>query len=510
MRHLTSHLRFRPAGLIVIPVLLALSCQLAIAHKQIVHQYIVREAYLLLMASAGNNIRELPAHIGDYGSYYTADSAWQRAFITTGAWREDEEDPVYHYDIYNGLNYALVSITHFWDADQGDFTENMFRLRYQQPPLPPIIDDIGPYPNAYKKIRDYAYGGWVLWYPRTILCQNAANEHYLIITPLPIPVNYGIPISYDTLTTFYNSKTCRLHSDQTDAIEIFDINDLKIVSASSVPVLKGLDNDTRDHIAWEVLGRMCHLLGDMSVPAHAHRDEHGLSPDSYENYMGGPTSPDTVWNHGNVGSPIILDSHWSTDDVLHFLMYVTQQQSDHFGSNGPDQGAGNDNLSGNPRPPELGLLNALPYDSLGQPTTEAGPWTTDNLNHIRDKTFPFEIRATAGLLYWFCRTTGLMDGLTTGVKVAGPFLPRTAALAQNFPNPFNPTTVIGYRVPGLALVTLKVYDVLGREVATLVNEEQGPGSYTVRFDGSRLSSGMYVYRMQAGSFVQAKTLLLLK
>jgi hypothetical protein len=103
-----------------------------------------------------------------------------------------------------------------------------------------------------------------------------------------------------------------------------------------------------------------------------------------------------------------------------------------------------------------------------------------------------------------------MDGLTTGVKVAGPFLPRTAALAQNFPNPFNPTTVIGYRVPGLALVTLKVYDVLGREVATLVNEEQGPGSYTVRFDGSRLSSGMYVYRMQAGSFVQAKTLLLLK
>jgi hypothetical protein len=505
-----SRLRYRPTALIVIPILLALSFQVAIAHKQIVHQYIVREAYLLLMASAGNNIRELPAHIGDYGSFYTADSAWQRAFVTTGAWREDDEDPVYHYDIYNGLNYALVSITHFWDADQDDFTENMFRLRYQQPPLPPIIYDIGPYPSAYKKIRDYAYGGWVLWYPRMILCQNAANDHYLVITPLPIPANYGIPISYDTLTNFYNDKTCKLHSEQTGAYEIFDINDLKTVSASSVPVLKGLDNDTRDHIAWEVLGRMCHLLGDMSVPAHAHRDEHGLSPDSYENYMGGSTLPDTVWNHGNVGSPIILDSNWSTEDVLHFLMYVTQQQSDHFGSNGPDQGAGNDNLSGNPRPLELGFLNSLQFDSLGQPTTEAGPWTTDNLNHIRDKTFPFEIRATAGLLYWFCHTTGLMDGLSTGVKAAEPFLPRTAALAQNYPNPFNPTTVIGYQVPGLSIVSLKVYDMLGREVATLVNETKSAGYYTVTFNASGLASGTYIYRLQAGTFVQTRKLLLLK
>jgi hypothetical protein len=102
-------LRCRLTALILIPILLALSFQVAIAHKQKVHQYIVREAYLLLMASAGGNIRELPNHIGDYGSFYIADSAWQRAFVTTGAWREDDEDVIYHYDFWNGTNYALVS-----------------------------------------------------------------------------------------------------------------------------------------------------------------------------------------------------------------------------------------------------------------------------------------------------------------------------------------------------------------------------------------------------------------
>jgi hypothetical protein len=91
-------------------------------------------------------------------------------------------------------------------------------------------------------------------------------------------------------------------------------------------------------------------------------------------------------------------------------------------------------------------------------------------------------------------------------------IPETPQLDQNYPNPFNPSTKIGFGVSGLgsSWVKLAVYDLLGREVAVLVNEKKEPGSYSVQFNGSRLASGVYLYRIQAGDFVATKRLLLLK
>jgi len=89
-------------------------------------------------------------------------------------------------------------------------------------------------------------------------------------------------------------------------------------------------------------------------------------------------------------------------------------------------------------------------------------------------------------------------------------LPSNFALAQNYPNPFNPTTVISYQLPVNSHVTLKVYDMLGREVVALVNQRQDAGSYSVRFDGSRLASGIYFYRLEAGNFVSVKKLVVVK
>ncbi|MFO7446478.1 MAG: YCF48-related protein [Ignavibacteriaceae bacterium] len=83
-------------------------------------------------------------------------------------------------------------------------------------------------------------------------------------------------------------------------------------------------------------------------------------------------------------------------------------------------------------------------------------------------------------------------------------------LLQNFPNPFNPATTISYQIPQAQFVTLKIYDVLGREIITLVNDEKPAGSYEVKFDGSMLSSGVYFYRLEAGGYVDTKKLLLLK
>jgi tetratricopeptide (TPR) repeat protein len=88
--------------------------------------------------------------------------------------------------------------------------------------------------------------------------------------------------------------------------------------------------------------------------------------------------------------------------------------------------------------------------------------------------------------------------------------PTEFALEQNYPNPFNPTTTIRFEIPQNEHVTLKVYDLLGREVATLVDEMRNAGSYDETFDASRLASGVYVYRITAGNFSASKRLLLLK
>ena len=82
--------------------------------------------------------------------------------------------------------------------------------------------------------------------------------------------------------------------------------------------------------------------------------------------------------------------------------------------------------------------------------------------------------------------------------------------SQNYPNPFNPKTTLKYEVPELRFVTLKVYDVLGNEIVTLVNEEKPVGNFEVEFDASALSSGIYFYRLQAGSFIETKKMALMK
>jgi hypothetical protein len=83
-------------------------------------------------------------------------------------------------------------------------------------------------------------------------------------------------------------------------------------------------------------------------------------------------------------------------------------------------------------------------------------------------------------------------------------------LEQNYPNPFNPETCIEYLVPSSEYIILKVYDILGNEVAELVNERKEAGTYKINFDASALSSGIYFYKLQAGSFIQIKKLMLLK
>jgi hypothetical protein len=98
----------------------------------------------------------------------------------------------------------------------------------------------------------------------------------------------------------------------------------------------------------------------------------------------------------------------------------------------------------------------------------------------------------------------------TGVEPVSNAVPTEFRLEQNYPNPFNPTTNIGFRISHFGFVSLRVFDLLGREVATLVHEVKQPGSYEVTWDATGVASGVYLYRLQAGDYVDTKKLILLK
>ena len=133
--------------------------------------------------------------------------------------------------------------------------------------------------------------------------------------------------------------------------------------------------------------------------------------------------------------------------------------------------------------------------TLGQPATGA---SGDNANSVRGG-------------FWF-----QSGGIVTGVEeIETPEIPKVYRLDQNYPNPFNPTTTIVFALPKESLVTIKLFDLHGREVAILADEEMEPGEYKVVFDAQGFASGVYFYRIQAANdgsstFVKTMKMLLLK
>ncbi len=116
---------------------------------------------------------------------------------------------------------------------------------------------------------------------------------------------------------------------------------------------------------------------------------------------------------------------------------------------------------------------------------------------------------TNGMSVW-----RMQNFVVTAVDDNNLSVPNKFSLSQNYPNPFNPSTTINYKLSAISKVTLKVYDILGREVTTLLNKEQPAGSYKITFDASKLASGIYLYRIVAGSadggFIQTKKMILIK
>ncbi|HEX2786330.1 MAG TPA: kelch repeat-containing protein [Ignavibacteria bacterium] len=132
-------------------------------------------------------------------------------------------------------------------------------------------------------------------------------------------------------------------------------------------------------------------------------------------------------------------------------------------------------------------------------TSAAGSWVvrvSDNASGDLGTWHRYTVRVT---------TTTPLTNTETNVSVLNDY-----SLSQNYPNPFNPTTKINFSIPKSGLTTLKVYDILGKEVATLVNGFQNAGNFVVEFDASRLASGAYFYRLEVNGFVNTKKMLLIK
>ncbi len=150
------------------------------------------------------------------------------------------------------------------------------------------------------------------------------------------------------------------------------------------------------------------------------------------------------------------------------------------------------------------LLNFVVIDTVG-----VGDSTyIDSLVTIGNMYF-YRIKSFMGDNYSAYEST-LTGVIVTDVEKIDNDIPKSYFLSQNYPNPFNPSTIIRYQLPVKSKVSLKVYDILGKEVASLVNEEQSAGNYKINFSFSNLASGIYFYRIQAGKFTQSKKMILLK
>lgn len=141
-----------------------------------------------------------------------------------------------------------------------------------------------------------------------------------------------------------------------------------------------------------------------------------------------------------------------------------------------------------------------------------GGFGNNHLENIDDTNPTYTLRAQFGSInpaFFSAWNYDCGCPATTSVQPL-PGLPQVYELSQNYPNPFNPVTKIEYSIPTESFVTLKVYNIMGQEVATLVNEKQTASNYVATFDGKTLASGVYFYKLTAGNFVSTKKLMLLK
>jgi hypothetical protein len=319
----------------------------------------VKEAYKLLKTQLGYDIPIMRDRIGMTLSG-PGGATWTNGTVVIGAWREDIDDPVWN---VGGLECGFVgSSTHFWNADLGDASTINIANDLNSCPL-----SGGEIPNAYQKALKYYNGYWQLA-AATDWCYKYEGIKARLYDTNGKSIRW---FEYHGLASLYNTSYVYLYlPTATYFLQKEDGKTYKFVHYSSNnPLVMLLNDETRDNIVWEVLGRIAHLLGDMSVPAHAHNDPHPCwvhivhplgtvhveNGDKYELWTGGAgTGSDYncnnpiyhIYGYDYGQSQASLQGGFlnvsTKANPLRYLFYSTNQIADHFGSlamqNAPDYG----------------------------------------------------------------------------------------------------------------------------------------------------------------------------
>lgn len=419
------------------------------AHKEWVHQYLVSQAYLYLEQQIGS-VPELRSAIapgngiigaGNNGYPFNSNNP-----ISNGAWREDLEDVVYGYTggISEGVDGGFTpSITHFWKADngEGDLTS---------------IGPIGHYENAWMKAKALMF------------CQSPSGPKTIkvpwisyIFSSGSIATTYGI--TYASLAELYKGNFFIEYSERGGNRTYHNHQQINN---------QNFEDGFPKKVALDLLGRVAHLLGDMSVPAHTHKHLHPCPvgrPDKFENHLGNSFyRNNALWNcESYPGDDDLPAYRWtaasalnqgslindiyclnSGEDKLKYLFYTQNQLGDFFPSGVEPEdklltlyAANMDRQGGDA---------ALPYGSnyhINNVYNQFGntPPPIIDVNQIGDVTFNFGIRATATLLQWFAFEAGIIDNLRNE-KIANNsginhLCPNSSASGISVPNvPINSVT----------------------------------------------------------------------
>ncbi len=345
------------------------------AHDTPVHQYVAKQAYYFLENEKGP-IPELMYRIGLLFDGAGNDNfPWQTGFIGVAAMREDLEDPIWGYGgLFNGWT---PTSTHFWDADNGDDVKIAI-------PLSPDAY------NAYYKAKTYLFGGHRIFY-QTKAFDPDLNEVIL-----------GYLYSYSSIIELY--KTGRCFSE--------GYVDLSGAIHSWAPEEMYMEQESAKKFAVQILGRVAHLLTDMSVPAHAHNDLHA-DGDMYENWMGenyldGFYEPPFIepihwdaWNAARQGP--LIDVYQSVHSFgvrqIRYLFYTVNQIADRFPSNDNN---GDISYSTNYNGDDYSVLNLIQEITHSLDAGAVQPYA------VNKYAFRYCIRAVAGLYYWFAMETDML------------------------------------------------------------------------------------------------------
>ena len=290
------------------------------------------------------------------------------------------------------------------------------------------------------------------------------------------------------------------------------------ISGDSIPVTVG----------WNLIGSISNPISTSSISSLPP----GIIASPYYAYQGGYSSTQTIepgrgyWVKTSQAGQLVLSSSPSPDvpsqpaavepagSLARLILRdaAGNEQTLYFGASGAID-------------PSRYELPPLPPDGVFDIRFASGSMgaAMDQEIRISGATYPVQIRTEGGgtaALLVDGRETPLNS--TSATEIRNPkssialklgssiAVPAEFALLQNYPNPFNPETAIRLQITDYGFVSLRVYDLLGRQVTTLVNEYRAPGSYTVKFDGTNLASGVYIYRLTAGNFTAVKRMMLVK